>query len=280
MILSFKKAEYGIQECRLNTNNLFNSTQQKHRFNERWPKFFQSDETHKNIFHRDNSGHINYLSESFIPDQIDIRPPVLMVFGNPASHSIQHQMCFAYEKNYIEHRFWIALNKTGLLRFHSDETENIQSWETRNQNRKRELFSLEYDSPFRLGISMFYSMPSPGSKQPWTGVSGLEKLFGKKAMNRISEEENQRILGVIESFIMEGIGAILTFQKNAYEEMRSISSPEYKITSAKDGKLIGKYKFNEKLYLIGLPPTRSFHTKETQKTLISTKTFLQRLFLD
>ena len=275
MILSYKKPEYGTQECSLNTNNLFDSTQQKDKFNELWPKFFQSDETHKDIFFRDKLGHINYLSESFIPSRTDNRPPVLLVFGNPASQSIHHKMCFAYEGNYREHRFWVALRKTGLLKYHSDENENNYDWETRNQNRKKELFNLEYDSPFRLGISMFYSMPSPASKPHWSGVDGLLKLFGKKAMDKLNEEENQRINKIINSFMLGEIGAILTFQKNAYEEMRSGSSPGYKYASAKKGVLIGKYKFNDGIPLVGLPPTRLFHSKEIQRTLKTTKTYLQ-----
>ena len=59
---------------------------------------------------------IVYLTESFLPREQDGRPPLLLVLGNPASHSVRASMCFAFEKGQrTEHRFWRALAAANWL---------------------------------------------------------------------------------------------------------------------------------------------------------------------
>ena len=38
-----------------------------------------------------------YRTEQLVPEKKDKRPPLLLVFGNPASHSVQAGMFFAFD---------------------------------------------------------------------------------------------------------------------------------------------------------------------------------------
>jgi hypothetical protein len=168
---------------------------------------------------------LNYRSEVFVPDKTDNRPPLLLLLGNPASHSVAAGMCFAFEKGGQEHRFWRILDKTGILTFLEQLPESADPNE-KNELKRKALKELEYLSPFRIGIAVFYSMPSTASDRKWAGISGIRKLLGAKAFGILSLEEEHRIGMLISKFIGSP-GGIITFQKEAYNKMRSLDTPGY-----------------------------------------------------
>lgn len=269
-LINSRELKPGINECRLNLALLFDGEEQHKRFDERWPAFYEADSQNSKIFCK-KPNELIYLTEEFIPSRIDERPPLLIILGNPASHSVTSGFCFAFEGKGREHRFWRSLNKVGLLRFSSDSEFPEYSWEKQNKVRKKELFELTYESSFRIGLGVHFTIPSPASGSKWSGVSGLENLFGKKGLQRIEVEEKRRIKKLIRKFL-NSKGGVIAFQKNAYECIRSSQAPEYKLQKAFEGSLITKINSEDFSFLLfGVPPTRYAYSKQFQSILSSIK---------
>jgi hypothetical protein len=74
-------------------------------------------------------------------------------------------------------------------------------------------------------------------------------------MKRLGDAEKDRILETSNNFLNDK-GVVLTFQKNAWEILRSDEDPAYEITLAKSGRLKGSLGDRPGIKLIGLPPTR------------------------
>ncbi|MFU8772424.1 MAG: hypothetical protein ACNA8H_08395, partial [Anaerolineales bacterium] len=165
---------------------------------------------------------------------------------------------------------WKALRELSILQFPSDAliSDFATNRETINQERQARLFNLDYSSPFRIGIEVFYSFPSPASDPKWGGVQGLRRLFGRSAMSLIIAEENRRIARSIQSFI-PGIGAVLAFQKDVYERLRSVDSLKYSLDRAMSGQLLGRYKNRVEIRLFGAPPTRLINSHKARTVLES-----------
>ena len=134
--------------------------------------------------------------------------------------------------------------------------ENLPA-EKLNALRKKQLLELDYETPFRIGLSVFISMPSAPSG-PWGGVEmGIQKLVGVNALRRLEAEESKRITKCAKAFIGDDPrGKVVTFQKNAWNGLRSNHNPEYKYDMAKDAKLVGCLKGQPKIPIFGVPPTR------------------------
>ena len=272
-LLSFEYFDVGIQKGILDLNLLYSDAHDRTSFEKKWPEFFASDSTHLDIFKREEDDLIVYRTESLIPIQTDGRPPVLMLFGNPASRSVYSGMFFSFEGAHKEHRFWIALRNTGFLEFRSNASGLQLRWDERNRIRKEEFINLEYQSPFRIGLEVFFSIPSASSHPQWSGVSGLQRLFGREAMHRIAAAEEQRIENIIEKFNYHG-GGVITFQRDAYEGVRASDTPAYKLSTALSGALLGKYKHDPRIRLLGAPPTRTLHSQKARDVLVQFKTRL------
>ncbi len=216
---------------------------------------------------------VEYLTECIIPGKEDLRPPLLLVFGNPAPQSVCAEMFFAFEGTRQEHRFWRTLKETSLLVFPWDVNEDRKSTpEERNQLRKESLYQLSYESPFRIGLAIFCTMPS-GASGPWSGVAGLRRLFGARAFQRICVCESERVNGLIRGFV-RAKGAVITFQKDAYLWIRSLASPDYALDEAKTGHLIGTCRCDPRTMLLCCPPTRLMHGPKSRVLL---RDFMERI---
>ncbi len=99
-----------------------------------------------------------------------------MVLGNPASHSVAAGMFFAFKDNRKENCFWKSILKpAGVLSFSFDENLSVEKL---NALRNKQLLELDYETPFRIGLCVFISMPSAPSG-PYGGVAGVRKLLGE-----------------------------------------------------------------------------------------------------
>lgn len=267
-LLTFNATQPGVLECALDISLLFDTKKDLKSFDGKWEDFSFANEDYSSIFERKNQV-LLYKSESLVPRRIDDRSPVLFIFGNPASKSVLSGMCFAFEGDLNEHRIWPALRKSNWLIFNSDKNQDEYNWSERNQKRKEEIFNLDYKSPYRLGITVFYTFPSPASHAKWSGVSGIRRLFGLKALRRIAHYEKKRLRHLLQKFMVNEKGTVLTFQKDAYEGLKGKNTPPYKIEDAKEGSLIGSIDINlsRSNLLIGCPPTRYAHSKNFQNIL-------------
>jgi hypothetical protein len=161
-------------------------------------------------------------------------------------------MFFSFEGDKKEHRFWKHILKpAGVLNLPYDENLSVAEL---NNHRKKQLLELDYKSPFRIGLCVFISMPSAPSG-PWSGIAGVQKLIGAKAMRELEKEESLRIIECAKKFLKPK-GVVVTFQKNAWNALRSDANLKYKIGRAKEGQLKDHMKDLPDIPLLGVSPTR------------------------
>lgn len=237
--------------CTIDMKRLFPAAEERRRFDERWEAFLASDPCNAKIFSRYKDT-LRYESEQLIPQKTDDRPPLLLVLGNPASHSVHAGMFFAFAETGNEHRFWkTILAKSGILELSMPVGASVRE---KNMERRRQLLELDYESPFRIGLCVFITLPSaPGGT--WGGVAGVQKLIGIKALRRLEAEEAVRVRRSAQQFLGEK-GRAVVFQKNAWNALRSAADPEYSIEMAKTGTLKGSMNSVAGIELLGVPPTR------------------------
>jgi hypothetical protein len=116
--------------------------------------------------------------------------------------------------------------------------------------------SSHYDSPYQIGLAVFISFPSPASGD-WCGVAGVETLFGKDAMEQIIAAERKRMRDCAQEFLYPH-GAVVSFNKLSWNELRSPNNRLYTLERAKHRKLVGQLQLegNKSIPLFGVPPTR------------------------
>ncbi len=174
------------------------------------------------------------------------------MLGNPASHSVKEGMFFSFEGDKKEHRFWKdILAKAGVLKLSYDSNLSVTEL---NELRKKQLLEFNYETPFQIGLCVFISMPS-APRGPWSGIAGVQKLIGAKAMKEIEKEESLRVVECAKKFLSPN-GIAVAFQKNAWNGLKSDKDISYSIEDAKKGKLIGMLKDMPSIPLFGVPPTR------------------------
>lgn len=250
-LLLFNPAAPGQIKCELDLNKLFPDFPERERFNDRWIEFLKSNKGSESIF-RNKGDKLVYTTEQLIPTKSDDRRPLLLVLGNPASHSVEAGMFFSFEKNGKEHRFWKdILRPAGILDLALDKELPV---EKRNTHRRERLLNLKYNSPFRIGLAVFFSLPSPASG-PWAGVAGVKKLFGAEAIEKLAAAEQKRIKKCAQQFLSHR-GPVIVFQKDAWDFLRSDRNPGYNLEAAKSGGLFGEFRELAEIPIYGIPPTR------------------------
>jgi hypothetical protein len=250
-ILTWRKSRSGTIDCEINLKLLFEEKEKRERFDANWKDFLASDPYNPRIY-RKRGNKLIYRSEQLIPTKKDKRPPLLMVFGNPATRSVAKGMFFSFRDNGKENRFWKSILKPARileLPFNPD-----QSIEKLNTRRRQDMLNLKYDSSFCIGLSVFISMPSAAGGK-WGGVAGIRRLLGAKAFRKLERAEQGRVLECAKEFV-NSKGAVVAFQKNAWNGLRSDDDPEYNINLAKTGRLKGTLKGSEKVPILCVAPTR------------------------
>jgi hypothetical protein len=252
ILYSYRNSERaGIMECRIDLRQLFATRAEREGFESRWPDFLKSDDANRRLFAL-KKNHLLYQTEQLVPTKKDKRPPLLLVFGNPASHSVKAGMFFAFDDDGRENRFWRSLLKpAGVMDISS---ENRLPASEKNRMRSRKILALDYDSPFRIGFCVFMSMPSSAGG-PWAGVAGIRKLIGSRAMKRLEAFERERVMACAKRFLGHK-GIAVAFQKDAWNNLRSEKDPLYSLNAAKNGTLRGSLRERPTVLLFGVPPTR------------------------
>lgn len=257
--------DLGIEEYTINLSEIYPDLSEREKFALRWKEFYNSDVNNHGILWK-NGNILQYLSGTLVPTKKDNRPPLLLLFGNPAPHSVKAKMFFSSETNGREHRIWKVFREIGLLRLDTIEQQLGKDKSNVNTMRKFKLINLEYSSPFRVAIANFYSMPSTASAYPWAGVAGIKRLFGSKALQTITDFERKRIGKLINTFL-KNKGIILAFQKDAYDNIKLPNTQTYSLQLAFHGALQSRSVFNPYIKLIGVPPTRLLYSHQTKALL-------------
>lgn len=260
--MEFQDVKPGIQKVSLKIQELYKVSKELNEFKERLSSFLKSpSDPHNSKIVKLKNEQLVYQTECIIPEKQDSRVPLLVLLGNPASHSVYSEMFFSFERKGQEHRFWKAFKNAGILKF-TEKSSYAKDLAERNQSRKKELYDLSYKSKFRIGLATFYSMPSGASKSNWAGATGLRKLFGKKALMKIASCEKSRIAGLIANFLSPQQGVVFAFQKDAYVEIKSPESPKYDFDKVKQEGLEGVSQCDPNVRLFCLPPTRFMYGKK------------------
>ena len=249
--LAYRRMPPGHLECTLDLSALYSSSKEREAFKERYRMFRDSDPDNRHVY-RLKGNRLIFKSEQLIPSKKSNKPSLLLVFGNPASHSVKEGMFFSPKEDGEENRFWKhLLPRAGIVDLAFEEGLSTKE---RNKLRMKCMTEVSYRSSFRIGLCVFISMPSSAGGA-WSGVAGIQKLLGLKAMKRLEEDEKERILKVARSFLPSR-GIVVTFQRNAWEGLSSKRDPSYSIDSARKGRLIGTLQGMPNIPLYGVPPTR------------------------
>jgi hypothetical protein len=225
------------------------------------------------IKYENGDGKLVYKTEVLVPKvrQRD-RLNLLMVLGNPATHSVQSSMFFAYErrrskqgiKKWIEHRFWTALRDCKVLTFYKDipnpTPDNIEDI---NRYKRHCLLNGTYESDFNIFILPYFSFPTPSSRGASRGVKGIESIVGKTIFAEMKGAEFYRFAETVASNEMKNIicfnktiGCEILRQTKFEKKGIIHNQPVYIINDAFKGAT-----------LYHLEPTRLIHTQTGKKIL-------------
>jgi len=204
--------------------------------------------------YREAGNRFVYKTEVLILKVKDNRPNLLMVFGNPAIHSVAEGMFFSYEKVIgQEHRFWRALRECCLRHL----PEGI--------NEKRDyLLQVKYKGDFKMNIFLltYFSFPTPAAtkEKEYDGVPGIKKAVGEKIFAEMAKFEFNRFKDVI---LCHNIKNIICFQKtNVRKEILKNAQAE-QIDDLPVYRLGGVFK-DKDILLYTSKPTRDLYKTEAK----------------
>ncbi len=87
-LYSWRKAKGCTIDCEIDLDELFETNEERSRFECKWKDFIESDPENIKVF-RKKGDKLSYKSEQLVPTKTDKRPPLLLVLGNPATHSVE-----------------------------------------------------------------------------------------------------------------------------------------------------------------------------------------------
>jgi hypothetical protein len=257
MIRHIEATKLGIHTYEMDLDILFETEREHDSFNHKWVRYEEALGPDLCTVERVGN-RIRYQTEQFTPA---LESRLLLLLGNPANQSVRAGVCFANEKSQAsDHRFWRALEQASVLTFNE-----LSQGSQRNVDRATALMDGNYLSTFLIGIDVMFTFPTPASNA-WAGVAGIEKLFGARAFRRIWETERVRIQKTIGEFSGDN-GIVLTFQKHAFDGVRSAESPQYSLVGSHAGELKGFT--TQGIRLVGMLPTRFAHSNEFKMKLKS-----------
>ena len=142
------------------------------------------------------NGMLRYESETLLPLVGEgFKPKVLLVYGNPSTQSVKNGMFF-FSKSAEHHRhaMWGKLAKAKLVYDLKSKISNLLTARQEEANlRQLMMLSGTSSKKYLVGMTTFYSMPTPASGHKFSGVAGLEKLFSP-IIEKIATMEAKRIL--------------------------------------------------------------------------------------
>lgn len=136
------------------------------------------------------NGVLRYESISIIPPKTSSKKQkVLLVLGNPSIMSVKHGMLFYSRRDGGRHGFWSKLARASLVApvvEHTRAREADQRW--------AQLLEDNASPTYSVGLTTFYSFPTPGSDdEPFCGSAGVERLF-EPVLKQIRLQETRRLL--------------------------------------------------------------------------------------
>ncbi len=167
------------------------------------------------------NGMLRYESETLLPLVGEgFKPKVLLVFGNPATHNVRNGMFFfSKNRDYHRHPMWDRLAKAGLVYCLKSKVQDPFTARQEEANlRKLMILSGTSAKKYLVGLTTFYSLPTPASSGGYSGVAGVEKLFSP-VIERIAAIEAKRIL----SYSFTDGATIVFTQKSSHRRFSELT---------------------------------------------------------
>jgi hypothetical protein len=138
---------------------------------------------------------LTYTSETLFPPKRYVnKQKVLIVFGNPAIHSIKNEMFFFSRAKSHRHGMWAKLEKANLIkRIRINDDDLFLARDREAEERKKLILLGQASEKYCLGLTTFYSFPTPVQGR-FRDVKGVEKLFNSILKMVIWPFETKRIL--------------------------------------------------------------------------------------
>ena len=145
------------------------------------------------------NGILRYESISLLPPSVDShKQKVLLVLGNPSITSVINGMPFYSRRDGGRHGFWGKMERAHLVKPVVEDNRRREA-----DNRRAQLLDDIASPHFSVGITSFYSFPTPGSDNfPYCGSVGVERIF-EPVLRQIRLREIRRLLS--HPFIDESI---------------------------------------------------------------------------
>jgi hypothetical protein len=119
-----------------------------------------------------------YKSETLLPRERYVnKQKVLIVYGNPAFHSVKNGMFFFSKSKNHRHGMWAKLEKVNLIkpvRSNNDDLFLARKYEA--EERKNLITKGRASDEYCLGLTTFFSFPTP-TRGRFRDVQGAEKFF-------------------------------------------------------------------------------------------------------
>jgi len=164
---------------------------------------------------------LRYKSETLFPLKgCGNKPKVLIVFGNPAFHSVRNGMFFFSRDKHQRHGMWGKLSKANLIKpvcINDDDLFHARTHEA--EERRKLIFSGQTSAEYCLGLTTFYSFPTP-VKGKFRDVQGVEKLFRPILEDVIIPFEAKRI----SEYPFTQDATLVSVQKSSYKAFKRCSN--------------------------------------------------------
>jgi len=225
--MEFYQIKSGDYSVEIDLNDLFDADQ-LNSFSRHYKAIAAQDKDFKALSSL-KDGSLRYESETLLPLIGEgFKPKILIVYGNPATHSVKHGM-FYFSKGggkFYRHGMWGKLAKAGLVAPVKSRIKNNYQARLKEANvRKSMILSGTSSSYFLVGLTTFYSLPTPAPLDSgYSGVAGIEKLF-KPVLDKIARMEVKRI----QSYPFTNGATIVFTQKSSYKMYCEITGtrPEF-----------------------------------------------------
>jgi len=173
------------------------------------------------------NGILTYKSETILPlIHRRNREKILMVFGNPAIHSIKNGMFYFSSGHFRRHTMWSKLAEAGLMKTVECNSEDMDLLERRKleaDKRRKLILDGITSEKYIIGLTTFYSFPTPViQKYKFSNVTGVKRLF-HPIISEINQMEFNRIL----SYPFAKNATLVFVQKDTYETFNSLNGCIY-----------------------------------------------------
>ena len=165
---------------------------------------------------------LKYESETVLPlVDNNSKKKVLLVFGNPAIHSVKNGMFYFSRADLKRHSMWGKLSKACLIHeFKSKKTDSLEARMEEAIKHKDMIHTGKSSDRYLVGFTTFYSFPTPVEKEfKFSNVSGAERIFAP-IIDTIVRKEIKRI----KSYDFFENAKLVFVQKSSYKAFQEVSN--------------------------------------------------------